>query len=309
MTGELVLEVVESPDPVDGGTDPRVQLAVNGDFVGLEKLPLIGISSNHDTAYMFANPGEIDAFTSPGSGIVQKVDCGGVFFYNVGGAKKTGFAENDAYLPTMDDVKEELRNSRPKSTLVTLPLSFHPSGHIRPEIIHGLAEFREPVKDIPVVTGDPSAVALLMADYHSVSQRVQVILLAEIGCQLHGLLVHRLKIAGILQAVLADFKGNVGIICTAVLSSATVPASPVPGQGLDRTHRSVCKEAYKGVGALFQSGPVPIIPVLIPTNYIISGHIAGHRGVISPRRVYHYSQRPDGPPGLVTVVLGQILFS
>lgn len=123
MTGELVLEVVESPDPVDEGTDHRVQLVVNGDFLGLEKLPLIGISSNHDTAYMFANPGEIDAFTSPGSGIVQKVDCGGVFFYNVGGARKTGFAENDAYLPTMDDVKEELRNSRPKSTLVTLPLS------------------------------------------------------------------------------------------------------------------------------------------------------------------------------------------
>ena len=35
MTGELVLEVVESPDPVDEGTDPRVQLAVNGDFWAL----------------------------------------------------------------------------------------------------------------------------------------------------------------------------------------------------------------------------------------------------------------------------------
>ena len=70
---------------------------------------------------------------------------------------------------------------------------------------------------------------------------------------------------------------------------------------------SVGKFAYKGVGALFQSGPVPIIPVLVPTNYIISGHIAGHRGVISPSRVYHYPLWPDGPPGPVTVVSGQIL--
>lgn len=119
MTGELVLEVVESPDPVDEGTDHRVQLVVNGDFLGLEKLPLIGISSNHDTAYMFANPGEFDA-VSGDSGVIQRVDCGGVVFYNVGGALRTGLVENDAYLPTMEDVKTEIR---PKSTLVTLPLS------------------------------------------------------------------------------------------------------------------------------------------------------------------------------------------
>lgn len=119
MTGELVLEVVESPDPVDGGTDPRVQLAVNGDFVGLEKLPLIGISSNHDTAYMFANPGEIDASAGE-TGIVSKVDCGGVVFYNAGSARALANVVNDFYLPTMFDVKTEIR---PKSTLVTLPLS------------------------------------------------------------------------------------------------------------------------------------------------------------------------------------------
>jgi hypothetical protein len=119
MTGELVLEVVESPDPVDEGTDHRVQLVVNGDFLGLEKLPLIGISSNHDTAYMFANPGEFDAVSGE-SGVIQRVDCGGVVFYNVGGAPRTGLVENDAYLPTMEDVKTEIR---PKSTLVTLPLS------------------------------------------------------------------------------------------------------------------------------------------------------------------------------------------
>lgn len=119
MTGELVLEVVESPDPVDEGTDHRVQLVVNGDFLGLEKLPLIGISSNHKTAYMFANPGEYDAVSGE-SGVIQRVNCGGVVFYNVGGALRTGLVENDAYLPTMEDVKTEIR---PKSTLVTLPLS------------------------------------------------------------------------------------------------------------------------------------------------------------------------------------------
>ena len=94
------------------------------------------------------------------------------------------------------------------------------------------------------------------------------------------------------------------IICAAVLPSATVPATAIPWKGLYCPHRSVGKSAYKGVGALFQSGPVPIIPVLIPTNYIISGYIAGHRGVISPSRVYHYPLWPDGPPGPVTVVLG-----
>lgn len=118
MTGELVLEVVESPDPVDEGTDHRVQLAVNGDFLGLEKLPLIGISSNHDTAYMFANR-EFDAVSGE-SGVIQRVNCGGVVFYNVGGALRTGLVENDAYLPTMEDVKTAIK---PKSTLVTLPLS------------------------------------------------------------------------------------------------------------------------------------------------------------------------------------------
>ena len=138
------------------------------------------------------------------------------------------------------------------------------------------------MQHIPVITGDPPMIALLVANYHSVSQRVQVVLPAKHGGQLHGLLVHRLKIAGILQAVLADFKRNVGIICTAVLPSATVPATAIPRKGLHSANASIGKSAYKGVGALFQSGPVPIIPVLIPADHIVSGHIAGHKGVIRP---------------------------
>ena len=119
MTGELALQEFDAPDPVNEGTDPRIQLTADGDNLGLGKIPLIGLSPNYDAGFLFTNPDEIDASAGE-TGIVSKVDCGGVVFYNAGSARALANVVNDFYLPTMFDVKTEIR---PKSTLVTLPLS------------------------------------------------------------------------------------------------------------------------------------------------------------------------------------------
>ena len=119
MTGELALQEFDAPDPGNEGTDPRIQLTADGDNLGLGKIPLIGLSPNYDAGFLFTNPDEIDASAGE-TGIVSKVDCGGVVFYNAGSARALANVVNDFYLPTMFDVKTEIR---PKSTLVTLPLS------------------------------------------------------------------------------------------------------------------------------------------------------------------------------------------
>lgn len=119
MTGELALQEFDAPDPVNEGTDPRIQLTADGDNLGLGKIPLIGLSPNYNAGFLFTNPDEIDASAGE-TGIVSKVDCGGVVFYNAGSARALANVVNDFYLPTMFDVKTEIR---PKSTLVTLPLS------------------------------------------------------------------------------------------------------------------------------------------------------------------------------------------
>ena len=119
MTGELALQEFDAPDPVNEGTDPRIQLTADGDNLGLGKIPLIGLSPNYDAGFLFTNPDEIDASAGE-TGIVSKVDCGGVVFYNAGSARALANVVNDFYLPTMFDVKTEIG---PKSTLVTLPLS------------------------------------------------------------------------------------------------------------------------------------------------------------------------------------------
>lgn len=119
MTGELALQEFDAPDPVNEGTDPRIQLTADGDNLGLGKIPLIGLSPNYDAGFLFTNPDEIDASAGE-TGIVSKVDCGGVVFYNAGSARALANVVNDFYLPTMFDVKTEIR---PKSTLVTIPLS------------------------------------------------------------------------------------------------------------------------------------------------------------------------------------------
>ena len=73
-----------------------------------------------------------------------------------------------------------------------------------------------------------------MTDDHPVGQRVEAVLFAEIGGQLHGLLVHRIEIAGIRQAVLTNLKGDVGVVgAPAAGAGASVPATVIPWQGLD----------------------------------------------------------------------------
>lgn len=135
MTGELSLQEFDAPDPVNEGTDPRIQLTADGDNLGLGKIPLIGLSPNYDAGFLFTNPDEIDASAGE-TGIVSKVDCGGVVFYNAGSARALANVVNDFYLPTMFDVKTEIR---PKSTLVTLP---SPPGPTTPRLLQFRAYLR-----------------------------------------------------------------------------------------------------------------------------------------------------------------------
>ena len=96
MTGELALQEFDAPDPVNEGTDPRIQLTADGDNLGLGKIPLIGLSPNYDAGFLFTNPDEIDASAGE-TGIVSKVDCGGVVFYNAGSARALANVVNDFY--------------------------------------------------------------------------------------------------------------------------------------------------------------------------------------------------------------------
>jgi len=57
-----------------------------------------------------------------------------------------------------------------------------------------------------------------MADNHAISERIELILLAQHRCELHSLLVHCIEVFLILEVVLADFKRNMRVIRTALRS-------------------------------------------------------------------------------------------
>ena len=61
---------------------------------------------------------------------------------------------------------------------------------------------------VPVAGGDAQVVALLVVDHHPRLHGVETIEAAQIGRQLHRLPVHPAEVVPILQAVLADLKGN-----------------------------------------------------------------------------------------------------
>ena len=89
----------------------------------------------------------------------------------------------------------------------------------------------EPVHHVGVVAGNSPSMSLAMADHHAVHQRIQTVLLAKVCRQLHGCLVHRFKIAGILQAVLIGLSVLMPLYVQNVLGfSATISGlATLPG--------------------------------------------------------------------------------
>jgi hypothetical protein len=73
--------------------------------------------------------------------------------------------------------------------------------------------------------------------------RVEVIELAQIGCQLNRFPVDLFKVNRVAQVILADFKLNPAIVAGAILARATAPSLFVPLANLDRSYIAACEFA------------------------------------------------------------------
>ena len=96
----------------------------------------------------------------------------------------------------------------------------------------------------------------------------QTVLLTEVGTKFNGLTVHLLKVGIIRKTVLADFKTDMGIVCT----PPSVPTTMIPRESLVCGNRAVSQLADKGMNAdLSAAGMlgVPMIAVLVFTEQTI----------------------------------------
>ena len=93
--------------------------------------------------------------------------------------------------------------------------------HISTEGVHALTVLWEPVHHIAVVGCDTLFTALGVADNVLLSE---TILLAEVGTKLGGLTVHLLEIGAVREAVLADFKTDMGVVG----ATTGVPSTVIP---------------------------------------------------------------------------------
>ena len=172
--------------------------------------------------------------------------------------------------------------------------------HVRPEGVHGLSVLGEPVHHIGVVGGDALLVPLAVADDVLLSQAE---LPAQVGTQLHRLLIDGGEINRVFQAVLADFKADVG----AVGRAASVPAEMIPREGLVCSDGAVCQLADERVDAHLPAHwlvPVVAIPVL-PQQAVIRGDVAVQPGVVRAGAVNHDALRLHLPAGFVTGVFSE----
>ena len=100
---------------------------------------------------------------------------------------------------------------------------------------------------IGVVAGHSPRVPLAVADHHSICRWVQTVLSAQVRRQLHCRLIHLAKVVGVLQAVFAEFKGDMRIIGAAPAPPAAVPPPHIPGQSLHHPYTAVSQFAEKGM--------------------------------------------------------------
>ena len=170
-----------------------------------------------------------------------------------------------------------------------------------PKIVHADPVPAPPVHHVGVVGRNAPGIALAVAQHHPVGLWVQMIELTQIRRQLHGGLIRRPKIALVSQVVLADLKGNVGVVAAA----PAVPPTHIPGQGLIGTHRAVRRLADHGVDAGPHAALIPVPAAGCAQPPVIRGEIPPEPRVVGPRAVDHHPTGPDGPSPKVTVVVGQ----
>ena len=145
---------------------------------------------------------------------------------------------------------------------------------------------REPVHDIPVIGGNALRMALAVADDIFLGQAV---LLAEVNAKLHRLIIDLVEIGGVRQAILANFKRDVGIITGALGTGAAMPAPVIPRKRLVSGNRPIRQLADKSVNAdLPIHGLVPVIVVLVLSQQaIIRADIAFQPRVVGPGAMHH----------------------
>ena len=118
---------------------------------------------------------------------------------------------------------------------------------------------------------------------------------------------HGLEVVPVVQAVLADFKGDVGVVgAPAAGARPGVPAPVIPGQGLVGRHAAVGQFPDEGVDTGVHAAPVPVVVVGVHSQQpVVRAHIPPQVGVVRPGGVDHHPLGHDGPPRLVAVVLRQ----
>ena len=155
-----------------------------------------------------------------------------------------------------------------------------------------------------MVAGNAKLAALGVTDHHPWLHGVQSKQAAQIGAQGHGVLINGPKVGLILLHVVADhgaalvgvarrltaLKGDVGVVCAALLPFPRVPAPHGPGQGLDHL-----VPAHHGVDA-------GVLARLIPAfdKYLRIG--LGHSGGVD-----HDPRGADGFSRAVAVAVGNQL--
>ena len=135
------------------------------------------------------------------------------------------------------------------------------------EGVHALAVFREPVHDIAVVGSDAALITFGMTDDVLLGQSE---LFAQVGAKLDGLLIHLLEVGAISEAVFADFKTDMGVVCAA----ACMPAAVIPRQRLVSGDAAVCQLADETMDAYLTTAGVvgvPMVVVLVLAQFAVIG--------------------------------------
>lgn len=159
--------------------------------------------------------------------------------------------------------------------------------HRLPEIVHSHAELRQPVVGIAVVGAVALRMRLFVAD--DTGHR-EIELPAQIGAVFLCRLDDRLKIPFVGQAVLThlelDMTGGV-IVVTAFAAAAHTPTRHIIGQGVDYGHIPVLVLADEGMYHLLRAALIPVVAVLVFTQFCLTIHVPLQVGVIGPGAVYH----------------------
>ena len=128
---------------------------------------------------------------------------------------------------------------------------------------------------------------LLVADD---TGRREMKLPAQIGAVFLRRLDDRLKIPLVGQVVLAYLELNMTggvIVVTAFAAAAHTPTRHIIGQGVDHGHIPVLVLADEGMYHLLCAALIPVVAVLVFTQFCLTIHVPLQVGVIGPGTVYH----------------------